>query len=83
MTGTCGRGEWYVATARDWARPGLLVIQIAKCVDYLDCEIWQYLGARVTTAAKVRAVFPKMLAVANDARPEEWPPFTRCTLRRA
>jgi len=32
-----------------------LVIQAARCVDFLDCEIYDYMGVRETTKAKLNA----------------------------
>ena len=33
---------------------GKLIIEARKCIDYLDCELWEYMGEREITKKQLR-----------------------------
>lgn len=47
-----------------------LVIEAVKCVDFLSCEIYDYMGERVTTKKDLYKNRYQILAMAKKNRPE-------------
>lgn len=47
-----------------------MVIQATRSVDYLDCEIYDYMGRRETTKAELRAKRYGILDMMKRQRPE-------------
>ena len=47
-----------------------LVIQACRCIDYLDCEIYDYMGLREVTKAHLRANRYGLLAHMKQSRPD-------------
>jgi hypothetical protein len=63
------------------SRKTTLIVETARCVDYLSPDIWLYFGERVTTKAQLRANKAAILADANEQRPAKWPPFTHVVIQ--
>lgn len=42
-----------------------LVLQARRCVDFLDCEIWLYLGERATTKRRLHQNRARILELLN------------------
>jgi hypothetical protein len=35
-------------------RKNTVVVELARSVDYLSCELWRYMGERITTKEKIK-----------------------------
>lgn len=46
-------------------RAGTLVLHVRDCVDALPCDLWLYLGERITTKRALRAKRAGILAMLN------------------
>jgi len=55
-----------------------LIVEVAATVDQLSCETWRYMGERQTTAARLHAIRPQILAAVNN---DFGTKFTRVTVR--
>lgn len=51
-------------------RKHTMVIQAAKCVDSLDCEIYDYMGRRETTISQLKRNRYNVLKMMQDKRPD-------------
>lgn len=51
-------------------RGNTMVIETAKCVDYLSCEIYDYMGQRETTKEQLRKNRYQLLELMKKKRPE-------------
>ena len=47
-----------------------LVIETAKCVDYLGCEIYDYMGQRETTKAQLKKNRYQVLHLMKQRKPD-------------
>ena len=47
-------------------RDGTLVIQVCRSVDFLSCDLWEYIGERVITKAYLRRHCGDLLAAINQ-----------------
>jgi hypothetical protein len=47
-----------------------MVIQAVKCVDYLDCEIYDYMGKRETTKQSIKNKRYELLKLMQNKRPD-------------
>ena len=57
-------------------RKKTLVIQAARNVDYLSCEIYDYLGKRMTTKSALRAQRYGILKMMQTRRPDVYGKLT-------
>ena len=57
--------------------PKRVTVQLRRDVDYLDCELWRYLGERVTTKTHYKANKTSILKLIND---QEGTSFSRITI---
>ena len=51
-------------------RGNTLVIQATRCVDYLSCEVYDYMGQRETTKAQLHAKRYGILRMMQNQRPQ-------------
>lgn len=51
-------------------RKDTMVIQAARCVDFLSCEIYDYMGKRETTKTKLRECRYQVLDMMKRQRPD-------------
>jgi len=45
---------YYVGLMKNYNNPDVIIVQLRKNKDCLDCELWQYLGLRMVTKEYVR-----------------------------
>ena len=47
---------YHVGLLIDYSKkdPKTVIMQLRRDIDYLDCELWEYLGQRITTKKKVK-----------------------------
>lgn len=55
-----------------------LIVELARSVDQLNCELWRYLGKRETSPQKIKENTPQFLAAINA---DESTAFTRVRVR--
>ena len=57
-----------VSRSHLWAnghRDSTVVVRVAQDIDYLSCDLWQYLGEHITTIAKIRKQKTELLQAIN------------------
>lgn len=42
-----------------------IIVQCRKCIDYLSCELWEYIGERVTTKTRLKGIKGALLKSIN------------------
>lgn len=60
---------YYLGLLIDYCNPkytGTVTVQARRCIDCLDCELWEYLGPRVVTKAHLKANKAGLLAWINQ-----------------
>ena len=56
---------YHIGLRKDYQNSHIVYLQAVRNIDFMNCEIWQYLGQHITTKARLKSIAPQLLEMVN------------------